>query len=293
MNNSWTRVTKNNRCPVCNHVRWCSIRNEDGKVRCMRPHQAVCPPGWSIEHQYTDGGCLFGDGSSSKPFDISRLKLPEPKISVIKHDWNALLAKMQRSITTDLLKKLSKEIGVDEDVVASFGVGWNTRVCAYAIPMYNPNNEVVGIHLRKPDGKKLCVKGSTTGLFLSTLPGLSESVVTEGATDAMAAAHLGLWPMGRSGASVATTMLQQVSKGLRVTVIADADAVGIKGGKLLCDKLRYSADSVAMIVPSEGKDVREWLSLGATKEHVAHLIEKAHWKVKQDAATEQIQCLSG
>lgn len=292
MNNSWVRVTTHNRCPICNHIRWCAIR-DDGHVRCMFPDDANPPPGWSVQHHYGDGGLLYGPGDSGVAADISRLQLPKAVKRVVKHDWDAVLRKVQRNITSKLMKNLAKEVGVEDEVVASFGVGWDGRFCAYAIPMFDPGNQVVGIHLRKPDGTKLCVKGSTTGLFLSTLPGLSESVITEGATDAMAAAQLGLWPVGRSGASVATKMLQQISKGLRITIIADADAVGIRGGKFLCDQIRYSADSVAMIVPSEGKDVREWLSLGATKEHVAHLIEKAHWKVKQDAAQEQIQCLSG
>jgi len=165
----------------------------------------------------------------------------------------------------------------------AFGVGWNADSGAWSFPMTDPGTgKVTGIRLRRQDGAKFSVKGGKEALFMpDTLPIDDEVLlILEGASDAIAAHGIGfLNAVGRpscTGGISHLVALVKTRKPNSVVIVADADEPGMKGANALASVLALHCRDVRVICPPDGwKDMRAWVTGGATRADVEQLIHAA------------------
>ncbi len=171
---------------------------------------------------------------------------------------------------------LEKYLAVDLLAFLALGVGWDGK--AYTFPMHDQDRKVIGIRRRFLNGRKLSVKGSKLGLFLSKrdynrdLPIL----ITEGESDCAAALALGFQAVGRPNNRACRDLIQEWLRknGFKeMIVVADNDKQGRIGAKELADQLAFEGFKVKIIAPPDlYKDFREWFVNGARSEDVSKVI---------------------
>jgi len=152
-------------------------------------------------------------------------------------------------------------------------VGWDGK--AFTFPMSNDFSQIIGIRRRFPNGQKVSLKGSKTGLFIPCdLPAGGLLLLCEGPSDTAAALDLGFAAVGRPNSNSRTDMVLRFAKGRDIVVVGDNDKddAGKKGAEKLAAKLALHCPSVKTIFPPDGiKDLRQWLNSGLTPE----LLQKA------------------
>jgi len=144
------------------------------------------------------------------------------------------------------------------------------------------------ICVRSPDGAERLIEGAgylhrRHPVFgagrcpVSVLP-LSDQpvVVTEGASDCLAAMSLGYVAVGRPSAEATTKGLVGLVQGRSVVLVGDRDphGVGQRGLESAFQTLKPAVASIVKVLPPEGfKDLRQWYQSGLTREqfeaHVA------------------------
>jgi hypothetical protein len=188
---------------------------------------------------------------------------------------------MMRGWATDYQKldDFGVSLGVDTDALKAIGCAWATPYNAWAFPMKQADEKVVGIRLRNMDGDKWAVKGSKSGLFIpENYPIDFDGTLwlTEGPTDLAAALTLGLFSIGRPAClgqeNLILNYLQRI-KARRLVIVSDLDDPGIRGARKLQDRL--PVPSVIVILPS--KDLREFLNRGGTKRIIDSIIKDMVW----------------
>lgn len=182
---------------------------------------------------------------------------------VIDFAW--LAETYRKAVTNALVVTLAKSLGVSFDSLRALNVGWDGE--AWTFPMHDPSGKTVGIRRRLPNGKKLSVKGGHEGLFVpNNLNGESPMFVCEGPTDTAAMLTLGFQAIGRPSCSGGTAYLVAICAKRRTIIVADSDAPGLRGARLLEAKL----ENATVIVPP-AKDMRAWLLEGAARDGVLAL----------------------
>jgi hypothetical protein len=183
-----------------------------------------------------------------------------------------------RGLEPGRLARFARSLGLSVASLAALGVGWSGDYLAWTFPMSDPaTGKVVGIRLRRPDGRKFSVKGGREGLFLPVLapsPG-SLLAVAEGPTDTAALIDLGLpGAVGRPSCTGGVRHLVALAERRRpaaLVIFADADGPGQDGAGRLAEVLAGSVPAVR-VVTQPAKDVREWLRAGATPADVGRLL---------------------
>jgi hypothetical protein len=251
MNPDWMRVTKANPCPISKHDSWCAIGKRDGSVMCMRvesKHQ--CGEGWLHP--------------SKAPTNRKRTfaARPQPSNMETVTNWEFLADYYRKAAKPNMIATLAKSLGLIADSLRRLNVGWDGE--AWCAPMRNHKGAVVGIRRRFPDGKKLSVHGGKEGLFYDPAVAINGlTLVVEGFTDTAAAITLGFSAIGRPSCSGGTAFVLQMCADHPTVVIADDDAPGLRGARLLVKQLPNGK----LFVPP-AKDLRSWLLNGATKDDV-------------------------
>ena len=133
--------------------------------------------------------------------------------------------------------------------------------------MRDVTRRIIGVRRRFPNGRKCCVNGSQTGLFVPTgVPDTGQLLICEGPTDTAALLTLGFPAIGRPSCTGGMTYLVHLARGRNVVIVADADVPGQRGAIRLATSLRPHCPSVRIIVPPCGvKDARAWVQAGATR----------------------------
>jgi hypothetical protein len=162
------------------------------------------------------------------------------------------------------------------------GVGWSAKNQAWAFPMKDAHNKVVGIRLRLAGGRKISVRGGKEGLFMPQ--GLvdvtcSALLICEGPTDTAVLNDLGFNAIGRPSCNGGTKHIVNLVSKWRpplVIIVSDNDAPGQRGAESLASVLLACAASVIIISPPPGmKDAREWSRCGGTPADVQAVIDAA------------------
>ncbi len=266
---TFTRVTKQNRCPVCQHPDWCRVF-ADGWVECMR---------MPSEKPAKSGGWMHWQRQLS-PFPLTQRRPafpPPPQINVTK-----LMREWQAATTPAALDDLAATLGLSTLSVKSVGATWAPPHGAWAFPMCDGYGNVVGIRLRNQHGK-FAVRGSRQGIFTTTDHGPPTTVpqdtlfVCEGPTDTAAAVELGLFAVGRpncccGGPDIRT--YARVHQCSRVVVVADNDKPGLDGARKVGSELKLP---FALCVPP-AKDLREFLRLGGTRALIENTLKGTVWQ---------------
>lgn len=164
------------------------------------------------------------------------------------------------------------QLGVAESALANLGVGYDPgRGCAW-IPMRDADG-TCGIQRRFTDGTKRAILGSRLGYFGTPLDELREIrsrakglIITEGASDCMAACTLGFLAIGRAGCMPgdrADAGALAACVRMHVVVVHDRDEVGCAGANAFAAHAMCFARSVRLIgPPAPFGDLRAWVQHG-------------------------------
>jgi phage/plasmid primase-like uncharacterized protein len=183
----------------------------------------------------------------------------------------------------ECLDALADELGLTADSLVRLRVGW--AGWGWTFPMCDAAGRIIGIRVRKRDGRKLAVRGSREGLFIPD--GLLERrsgpldrlLIAEGPTDTAALLDLGLHAVGRPSARSGLRLLTDLTRRLRpaeIVLVADHDEAGRRGADDAASVLAAYAPAVRVICPPRDvKDARAWVQQGATRDDVLEAIEVA------------------
>lgn len=144
-------------------------------------------------------------------------------------------------------------------------------------PERDATGKIIGTQRRLPTGRKIMVEGSKRGLlYVHPLPdGHGDTpdlpvLVVEGATDAAAAHSLALVAVGRPSATGGAEHLAKLLEGRHVAILGENDeGVGQTSPYTMADRLAERCASVRVVFPpKDHKDLRAWVSAGATTDDV-------------------------
>ena len=208
----------------------------------------------------------------SAPDRVEDDALPEQFFSERMDRWRA-------DTHPEEIVMLGERLGVDGECLFSLDVAWAEEHKAWAIPMRNADDRIVGIRLRDNDGNKWAVKGSKQGLFIPRVQVGYDIVVTEGPTDCAAALSMGMFAVGKPMAMMASSeILRFISrnKARRVIVIADNDFAGLKGAAKLVDSC--PVPTCELVLPT--KDIREFANIGGSRSLLDSMLASQQWRRK-------------
>lgn len=251
------RVSKRMPCPVCEKPDWCLVAEDGSAAICQRTQEGSVKrcgdAGWL--HILRDG---LPKCSSQKVYSKRLLDNSQGGNKCFEE----LAVKYQHQITSDLLETLSGFLGVTITSLKRLRAGWDEA--AYTFPMSNHFGNVIGIHRRFPDGRKVSVTGSKAGLFLPAELAEGMMFICEGPTDTAAALDLGFNAIGRPNCNSLIEMTAGTVRGRgEIVIIADNDHAGRAGAGRLADILALHCNSVKIVCPPNGiKDLRQWLHTG-------------------------------
>ena len=257
----WTRVTRANKCPICEHDSWCSIGEK--WIACMRV---------ASDKPCSSGGYFHAiNGERIDPIIIKRK--PKP---VVHTDFGKLMQTRMSYIPNGMFDAFVNELGVTARSLQTLGIAWSPYFYSWAFPMHNAEGDVVGVRLRTPSGQKFAIKGSHQGLFIPVMLPRTELWVLEGPTDTAAALSLDLFAIGKPsclGCEDEIVKFIQLNRIKRVVICADADKPGQDGA----EKLQGMMQVPSVIYTPPAKDFREAVKLGLTKEILTSTIANMVW----------------
>lgn len=266
MDSKWFRVTKSHKCPICQHDSWCLIG--DRSVMCMRVMS-------ENSHTFKTGeiGYLHPLAINAAPPRPKRPERPEaPKVDIA-----SIYASFDTASRSEVLE-FSNQLGVTPSSLDALGCVWSVPHQAWAFPMRNGSNDIVGVLLRNADGRKWAVKGSKQGIFTpQATPGSDRlAIICEGPTDTAAGLSLGFYALGRPSCSgglydILTALKRLVIR--RVVIVCDNDGPGLQGAETLQRHLQLP--STVIVLPA--KDLRDYAKLGGTHQTLTNLINKQQW----------------
>jgi hypothetical protein len=264
----FNRVTRSNRCPICDHPTWCLISKDGAAAICARIEspKRVSDAGWL--HRLTD----------SPRRDYVR---SAPIRTDTTTDWEAVSRKCEKALNSAV--ELASSLGVPTIALLAMHVGWSDEKRAYTFPMRDATGKVIGIRTRAKDGKKLTMTGGHNGIFIPDP--LSEQgdqlLVCEGPTDCAAIYSLGFDVIGRPSNTGGKEFVLGVIKARRprrVILVLDRDKPGSDAERLTREDAAILASQIKcecrMILPPQ-KDARDWIKAGATCRDFARAIDNA------------------
>jgi len=280
----WRRVTRAQPCKVCGRGDWCTFQGPPDNpdvVCCMRTEskKAMKNGGWLH--------VLRPDDSLRQPRRRTVRTVATKPIERPVRDFGGFARQCHLAVTHDGLRRFGDSLGLSVDSLKRLLVGWSFQHKAWTWPMRNAAGEVVGIRLRKPDGRKLSVRGGKEGLFLPAglQPG-GRLLIAEGPTDTASVLDLGFRVIGRPSCSGGVAQLVALVKRLRpaeVVVVSDNDPPDDRGrrpGQEGADALAvtlagYVPDVRIITPPADKKDARAWKAAGGTAGDVLAAIAAA------------------
>lgn len=267
--NRWQRVSKAKPCAVCGKADWCGIAEDGSACICMRVESG---------QPTRNGGWLHRLQPENAPRSTRVLSMRSSDDR--RSAFGALARKYAKAASPEQFQALSRNLGVSEKSLRRLCVGWAPEYGAWTFPMRNCLDEVTGIRLRFPNGKKLSIKGGREGVFIPTgLEGGGQLLIGEGPTDTAAMLDLGFNVIGRPSCTGGVKLLIGFMKRLkpeRVVVLADQDEPGRRGADRLASRLLLHIPDVQMIwPPSSVKDARAWKRSGATAADIQAAVDSA------------------
>ena len=266
----WIRVTRSQRCPICNKDSWCCIGEK--WINCMRIVS---------ERTCTNGGYLH-------PLNGQAVQVParedRPTQTI---DADGMMRRWFDRTSTAHYDALALALGVAVSALIAIKCAWAPERNAWAWPMRSGAGNVVGIRLRGNDGKKLSVTGGHEGVFLPMIRPARTVFVTEGPTDLCALLTMGLYGIGRPSCSGGIAALSATIARLHIreaVIIADNDRdkhhadgtlwnPGIDGAKRLANDIGVPCCIVILPV----KDVRAGLNMGMKADMLDSMVKSSVW----------------
>ena len=262
------RVSRKSPCPICGKPDWCLVAPDGSAAICQRVQEG------SVK-QCGDAGWLHilieQNAKFQRPNKYScRISIDFGK----EKDFSGLARLYKQQLTKEKLQQLSKQLKISAESLTKLNIGWDGK--AYTFPMSEAKGKIIGIRRRFPNGRKVSLTGSKTGLFIpADLPSEGLLLICEGTTDTAAALDLGFNAVGRPNCSSCVDMTAGFAKGRNVVIIGDNDKPGKAGVNRLAGKLLLHCPSVKIIYPPDGtKDLRQWLRAGLTSDQLQRIISE-------------------
>ena len=183
------RVTKGNRCPVCEKSDWCLVTEDASAAICQRIEEGAVKrcgdAGWL--HILVDRP-KSRQRHSQRRFKVEQDNRPDKDFTILQQQYS-------RQIKDEQLNSLSQQLGVSTQSLKRLCIGWDGQ--AYTFGMSNDFGKIIGIRRRFHTGRKVSVKGSKMGLFIpSDLATDGLLLICEGPTDTAAALDLDFTAIG-------------------------------------------------------------------------------------------------
>lgn len=280
----WLRVTRNKRCPLCDAPDWCGISPDGAMCICMRVSDG------SIRSTRNGGFLhkLSDDASSFSRRAVGRSPVtPRPVVDMEVH-----ARRFHDAVDLDLqLETEAKWLGVSAWSLFLLWIGWSHNDNAWSFPMRDENKKIIGIRLRSPSGKKWCVKGSRTGLFIPLqFDNDGPLFICEGPTDLAALITVGFDAIGRpsnvGGVDLIVRFLKTLKPKRDVVIVRDRDEPESmaetntrRGVDKLIEKMAGAVKTAKEIAPPRHKDIRKWVQEGATKKTINCVARSAKYRV--------------
>jgi len=246
---NYNRVCSAMPCPICGRTKFCLISDNGDFIICTKVESRHCYPdhtGWL--HRLVDKPHL-------KPRRIIQsADHTKDKLSVCRK-YASLCFSHEK------LQPLADMLHLPVKVFASLGVGSEKN--QYYFPMIDGDCDICGLKIRNLDNNKWCFKGSSLGVYTAdNFNQYGEVYVCEGESDVAALLAHGYNAIGRPSANSCYHALSKiVSNNAVVTIVSDNDESGL-GLSTSLDLAGHIARPVNIIVPTEYKDVREWILSG-------------------------------
>lgn len=261
----WERVNKKNRCPVCSKDTWCLVG--PGVVLCMREES-----GRPKLLKSGEAGWLH---PSKDNHPVTHQPTKEPTRPSI--DCERLISQWSETTKHEWLCELARGLGVSVGSLVALRASYAGHHRAWAFPMRDGQERVVGIRLRTEVGAKFAVTGSHAGCFIPMTCPQRMTLITEGPTDTAAALDLGYYAIGRPSCSGGGPIIKQIiaRQGIkRLVIIADNDEPGVKGAQTLVELLPVPCAVVCLPC----KDLREFVRLGGSRAMLDNKINQTVWQ---------------
>lgn len=249
MKKKWRRVTREFPCGICGRTSWC----------CYHPGDERADPAWICARiqsakEVGEAGWLHRAGETHAKIPLVRAK-PDIDAPAI---WQRIKARD--------CGPLAQLRGITEEGISAMDGVWSRQHNALAFPMRGSGGRVIGIRLRSIHGRKWCIAGSKTGLFIPTQQHDGDRVVVvEGPTDAAAAWTAGIPIVGRphntGGHNELLAYIKRKQWG-KCTIIPDVDSgktneITMTGAWKLAISLRKRGVDAFVGIVDGGKDVRD------------------------------------
>jgi len=291
MTGNWRRVSRRHPCPICGHDSWCTVSPDGKTARCMRIASDRPSPGRDGSVGYLhrlDGPAGRGEYVAPPPAKRSIERGPA--------DVVRLVSRWLRDTRRADLEAFASRLGVVVASLERLGTAWAPPHRAWAFPMFDGSRRPIGVRLRGTDGGKFCVRGTHNGLFwprdLHTDTN-EPLLLPEGPTDTAALLTLGYDAIGRPSCNGGAPFVVEAVRRLHrseIVIVADADPPkrtpdgrtirpGPDGARALAADLTAAGHRPRIIAPLAGKDVRDWVWAGATRDDIDRAIAQArYWR---------------
>jgi hypothetical protein len=274
------RVTRENKCPICDGDTWCLIGQS--VIICMR---TVSPRPKNFKGGEVGYIHPHPDPTKRRTFDPRpKKKAPQVNVQRVLNDW-------RRAYPDHRIGQLATVLGVTYQSLTALDchrAGYSSLT--WGFPMFDGYGNRIGIRLRNIEGNKWAVTGSQAGIFVPNHPPEKRMFVVEGPTNTAAALSIGLYAIGRPSCSGGVSHIRdfvkrhQVIK--QVVIIGDNDQdkmdpkrpgewkvnPGVSGAKGLQEWL--PVPSCILLLPTN--DIREFIKFG-DKSTIDSMIEQLVW----------------
>jgi len=174
------------------------------------------------------------------------------------------------------IEQFAMQLGVAPAALSALGCVWASDHNAWAFPMCDGQSKQIGIRLRTLAGKKFAITGSHSGVFVPSMPAQRELIICEGPSDTAAALTLGFFAMGRPSCLGQEAIIYdfiRIQGVRRVIICADHDDPGQQGA----ERLQAALKVPSIIFTPPGKDIREAVQNGLTREIMLSLTKDLLW----------------
>ncbi len=282
----WPFFTKENPCPACGRSGDWSCRAGDKVFVCMRtPSDRPC--------NTRDGGWFhsYATGAIKPPISQARaLPVANKRPFNANEEYKRAFDSLQPA---GKVESLAQELGVTFNSLCLLGCIWSVKYGAFIFPMYDGENNVIGICRRYETGDKKFL--GSLGIFIPDFYFFSDNeidikmvFICEGASDCAALLSIGLFAIARPSCTAGNQFVVEFLKRLKIrraVIIADNDEIkvagtrpGIEGAKKLQKEIGVS--SILWIPPSPIKDVRQFVRQGGTRQMILNDVNGKAWTRK-------------